>query len=230
MEKSFMEKLRWDNRGVVNMNVIDEINKNKICAIIRGIEANKIDKLARALINGGVKVVEVTFNTKGASEMIEYLVDNYSDDLLVGAGTVLDTETAKKAIDAGAKFILSPTLNADVIIMCNRYNVVPVPGVMTPTEALTAYENGAKIVKVFPAGVLSPTYIKQLLGPLNQLSIMAVGGVNPSNIKDFFDVGVSSVGIGSDLVDAKLVKVNNFSEIEERAKKLVEMVSNVDSY
>lgn len=139
---------------------------------------------------------------------------------MVGAGTVLDTETAKSAIDAGAKFVLAPTLNVDVIKLCLRYNVVPVPGVMTATEALTAWESGARIIKIFPAGVLGANYIKQLRGPLSQLSIMAVGAINKDNIQEMFDAGADSVGIGSEIVNKVSIANNDFESITENAKTI----------
>jgi len=203
-----------------DLEIISTIKKEKICSIIRGIEEEKIDEVAQALIKGGIKVVEVTFNTKGASRLISYLTENYSDEFLVGAGTVLDTETAKSAIDAGAKFVLAPTLNVDVIKLCLRYNVVPVPGVMTATEALTAWESGARIIKIFPAGVLGANYIKQLRGPLSQLSIMAVGAINKDNIQEMFDAGADSVGIGSEIVNKVSIANNDFESITENAKTI----------
>lgn len=207
-----------------DQEIISIIKKEKVCSIIRGVEEEKIDEIAQALIQGGIKVVEVTFNTAGASEMISYLTENYSNEFLIGAGTVLDTETAKTAIDAGAKFVLAPTLNIDVIKLCLRYSVVPVPGVTTATEALTAWENGARMIKVFPAGVLGANYIKQLKGPLSQLSIMAVGAINKDNIREMLDSGADSVGVGSEIVDKKSMANNDFDSIIEKAKNIKSQV------
>lgn len=200
--------------------IISIIKKEKVCSIIRGVEEDKVDQVAQALKQGGIKVVEVTFNTNGASKMISNITKNYSDDFLVGAGTVLDTETAKTAIDAGAKFILAPTLNTEVIKLCLRYNVLPVPGVATATEALTAWENGARMIKVFPAGVLGANYIKQLKGPLSQLTIMAVGAINKNNIDEMLNAGASSVGVGSEIVDKNSIANNDFESIVEKAKEI----------
>lgn len=203
-----------------DQDVISIIKEEKICSIIRGVEEDKIDKIAQALIKGGIKVVEVTFNTPGASKMISYLTEKYSDEFLIGAGTVLDTETAKNAIDAGAKFVLAPTLNIEVIKLCLRYSVLPVPGVTTATEALTAWENGARMIKVFPAGVLGANYIKQLKGPLSQLSIMAVGAINKDNIREMLDSGADSVGVGSEIVDKKSIANNDFNSIVKNAEAI----------
>lgn len=190
----------------------------KVTAIVRGIPADRICAVAEALLAGGVRCIEVTFNTPGAAEMIRALKAGYGDKMLVGAGTVLDTETCKTAIDAGADFILSPSLNTAVITMCNRYGKVAVPGVMTPTEILTAMEAGADIVKVFPAGTLGTTYIKDVLGPLNHAAIMAVGGVDAENAAAFFKAGAKCIGVGSALVSKALIEAGDFAAITARAK------------
>ena len=150
------------------------------------------------------------------------LKEKYAGRMLVGAGTVLDTETCRTAILAGADFILSPTLNTEVIRMCNRYGRAAVPGVMTPTEILTALEAGADIVKVFPAGALGAAYIKDVKGPLKQACIMAVGGVSLENTADLFRAGASCVGVGSNLVSKALIQSGSFDGITERAKAFTE--------
>lgn len=201
------------------------INESGICAIVRGTSADSLCKVAEALTAGGVKAIEVTFNTPGAAGMIKELSGKYSEQVVIGAGTVLDPETARIAILSGASFILSPSLNIQVIRLCQRYGVLAVPGVATPTEIVTAWENGAKVVKVFPAGALGPRYIKEIRGPLAHIDMMAVGGVNLSNIKDFLKAGINSAGIGSDLVDRKLVQEGNFAEITIRAKAYIQAVN-----
>ena len=157
--------------------VLNEIRKQGVCAIVRGTSADSLCKIADALLKGGVKTIEVAFNTPGATKMIEELIKKYSNEMLIGAGTVLDPATARIAILSGASFILSPTLNIEVMKTCNRYSALAVPGISTPTEALTAWENGAQIVKVFPAGILGPKYIKQIKGPLSQIDMIAVRAV-----------------------------------------------------
>jgi 2-dehydro-3-deoxyphosphogluconate aldolase/(4S)-4-hydroxy-2-oxoglutarate aldolase len=208
---------------------LKKINDKGVCAIVRGTSADTLKRIAESLLKGGVSTIEVTFNTPGAAKMIEELCKEYANDLLVGAGTVLDEETARIAILSGAKFVLAPTLNTKMIQTCLRYNVVPVPGVMTPTEALTAWEAGARIIKIFPAGILGTQYIKQLKGPLNQIDIMVVGAVGVSNLADFLKAGASSAGIGSELVSAKLVAEGKFDEITERAKTFLQIVADFRS-
>ena len=198
--------------------ILSTLLKEKVTAIVRGIPADKVCPVADALLAGGVHCIEVTFNTPGAADMIRVLKHSYGDKMLVGAGTVLDTETCKTAIDAGADFILSPALNTAVITMCNRYGKVAVPGVMTPTEILTAMEAGADIVKVFPAGSLGTSYIKDVLGPLNHACIMAVGGVDADNAAAFFKAGAKCVGVGSALVSKALIEAGDYASITARAQ------------
>lgn len=203
-----------------------KLREAKVIAIVRGIPSNSLRQVADALVAGGVRAIEVTFDTPGAAEMIRVLKKEYADKMLVGAGTVLDTETCRTAILAGADFILSPTLNTQVITMCNRYSRVAVPGVMTPTEILTALEAGAEMVKVFPAGTLGASYIKDVKGPLKQASIMAVGGVNLENTADFIAAGAQTVGIASALVSAQLIADSDFATITKRAAAFIEAANN----
>ncbi|MDI3530020.1 MAG: 2-dehydro-3-deoxyphosphogluconate aldolase / (4S)-4-hydroxy-2-oxoglutarate aldolase [Thermoanaerobacter sp.] len=207
--------------------VLNKIKELGICAIVRGTSADSLCRITDALIEGGVNAIEVTFNTPGAAGMIEELVKKYSDQMLIGAGTVLDAETARIAILSGASFILSPSLNLEMIRMCQRYSVLPVPGISTPTEAVVAWENGAKIVKVFPAGVFGPNYIKQLKGPLSQIDMMAVGAVSIDNFGDFIKAGACSAGIGGELVNKKLVEEGKFDEITRRAAAFVNAFKEV---
>ena len=206
--------------------IVDTLLKAKVTAIVRGIQADKLRRTADALYAGGVRTIEVTFDTPGAADMIRLLKAEYAGKMLVGAGTVLDTETCRTAILAGADFVLAPTLNTAVITMCNRYASVAVPGVMTPTEILTAIEAGADIVKVFPAGALGPGYIKDVKGgPLKQANIMAVGGVSLDNCADFFRAGAACVGIGSSLVSKALIDADDYEAITVRAKAFVQAAS-----
>lgn len=201
--------------------IVTALLRERVTAIVRGITADRLRKVADALLAGGVRSVEVTFDTPGAAEMIRVLKVEYAGELLVGAGTVLDAETCRTAILAGADFVLSPTLNADVIYMCNRYGKAAVPGVMTPTEVLTAIQAGADIVKVFPAGALGPGYVRDVLGPLGQARIMAVGGVDLENAEAFFRAGAACIGVGSSLVGRKLVDSGDYAQITARAEGFV---------
>jgi len=202
--------------------IIEAIKENKIIAIVRGVEANTAINIAETLYSGGIKLIEVTFNTPGAAEMIAVIKKAMESKMYVGAGTVLDSETTKTAIDSGAEFILSPSLDKGMISTCNRYGKVAIPGIATPTEAVKAMQWGADLIKLFPAAALGHKYLKSIKGPLDYIEIVAVGGINLDNAKIFIDAGSVGVGIGSSLVDKKLVTAADFKEIEKRAKQFIE--------
>lgn len=208
--------------------VIDEIKNNQIVAIIRADSTETLEHTVESLYKGGVRIVEVTMNTPGALKGIERIRNLYPE-LVIGAGTVLDPESARLAILSGASFLLAPTLKESTISVANRYNTPIIPGVLTPTEALTAYEYGAKMVKIFPVRSLGPSYISDLKEPLSQLDIMAVGGISLSNAQGFLNAGTCSLGVGSSLVDNKLIAKGDYAEIETRAKAFVEIVNRFKS-
>lgn len=202
------------------------IRETGIVAIVRGTGIDSLFKIAEALREGGVRVIEVTLNTPGAIEMIGQLEKEFGAEMLIGAGTVLDPETARAVILAGAKFVLGPTLNLDVSKLCKRYNTVYVPGVLTPTEIISAWEAGAQVVKVFPAGSLGPRYIKELRGPLPQVEMMPVGGVTIDNAAEFIKAGASALGIGGELVDRPAVETGRFELLTEKARRFIEAVQD----
>ena len=173
----------------------------------------------------GVKLIEVTFTVPGADRLIAELCSRYGDDVIVGAGSVLDPETARAAILAGAKFVFSPALNLDTIKLCNRYAVAVVPGVFSPTEAVAALEAGVNLVKLFPGDVAGPKGLKALKGPLPQLDIMPTGGVNLDNIADWFKAGAYAVGAGSFLT--KGAASGDFGAVENTARELVAKIAAV---
>ena len=174
-----------------------------------------------ALYNGGIRCVEITLNTPHSLEMIEELKNHYENDLLIGAGTVLDQASAYSAIYAGADFILSPVLSYDVIEMCHRYSKCVVPGIATPTEAVNAWKEGADIVKIFPAAYLGSSYIKNILSPLESLDMMAVGGVTLENLSSFLRAGASTLGIGGSLADPACIAQEDYQRIEQLAKNFI---------
>jgi len=208
------------------LEIISAIKKYKICAIIRGTEAEKTAKIAQSLFDGGIRLIEVTFNTDKAIEMIEAIKRTMGDKMYVGAGTVLDQETAKLAINAGAEFILSPSISEGMIKICNRYGKIAIPGIMTPSEAVRAMELGADILKLFPAGELGPGYLKSIRSPLNHVEFIAVGGINLENAKSFMKSGAIGLGIGSSLVDNILVINSKFTELEKRAENFVKLLAH----
>lgn len=202
-------------------DVLKAIGDSKVVAIIRDIEKDKISDTVGALHDGGITSVEVALNTDNALEIIEMIKRKYGDGMVVGAGTVLDPESARLALLSGADFAFSPTLSLKVIEVFNRYDKPAIPGVFTPTEMLTAYEAGARAVKVFPIRSLGPSYIKDIKGPLSHVNIIPVGGVTVENAKEYILAGAYAVGLGSNLVSGKWVMENKFDLLREISERLV---------
>jgi len=195
-----------------------------IVAIIRAEQGERLVDVARALADGGIDVIEVTFTVPRVLEIISAVRDALGDRILLGAGTVLDPESARSAMLAGAEFIVAPNVNPDVIRLCRRYDKLVMPGALTPTEVLRAWETGADIVKVFPADVGGPAYLKSLAGPLPQVRLLPTGGVNLDTIEDFLRAGACAVGLGSALVERQAVADGNVERIRELAGRYVEAV------
>jgi 2-dehydro-3-deoxyphosphogluconate aldolase / (4S)-4-hydroxy-2-oxoglutarate aldolase len=201
---------------------IEEIQKRRVVAVIRGATMETIIPVAQALKNGGITAIEITMETPKALSIIERVADVFGDEMFVGAGTVLDPETARAAILSGAKFVFSPTVRKETIEMTKRYGIISVPGAFTATEILTAYEYGADVVKVFPAGSVGPSYFKNLAGPLPHIPLMPTGGINTENAKDYIRAGAVAVGVGSSLVDpTKELTEPYLRSITEKAQQLM---------
>lgn len=205
-------------------DILKTLGDCKLVSIVRGVEEKDALATADALYQGGIRAIEITMNTTGALRMIEKVKDSFEDKMMIGAGTVLDSENAANAITAGADFILSPTLSLKVIETCNRYSKLAVPGVLTPTEILTAWEAGAQLVKVFPARVFGPKYIKDIKGPLPQVEIMPVGGVSLENASDFIKNGAYALGIGTALVNPEWTSKGDFDKLIKAAEAFVSAV------
>lgn len=198
-----------------------------IVGVIRGVDSATVVEIAVALRAGGVTAIEVTADTPGAMSMIDAVAAELEgEDVIVGAGTVLDAETARAALLAGAEFVVAPNVNEDVIEICNRYGAVVAPGAATPTEVVTAYEAGADVVKVFPASSLGPDYISSLKGPLGHIPLMPTGGIDLDNVVRFIDAGGLAVGVGSALVDKRAVADGDFELLTERAAAFVDAIEN----
>ncbi len=195
-----------------------------IVAVVRAPDSDQLVEVARALADGGVDVVEITMSVPNALEVLRQVRQELGERLLLGAGTVLDAETARAVILAGAEFIVAPTLNLDVIRLCRRYDKLVMPGAFTPTEILTAWEAGADIVKVFPADVVGPAFFKAMRGPLPQIRLMPTGGVDLNTAADFLKAGACCLGIGGQLVEPKAVAERNFDRIRSLARKYVAIV------
>jgi 2-dehydro-3-deoxyphosphogluconate aldolase/(4S)-4-hydroxy-2-oxoglutarate aldolase len=199
---------------------LERIAESGVVAVLRGVDADTVIDVADALREGGITAIEITADTPGVLEMISEVSASFSDsETLIGAGTVLDSETARSVLLAGAEFVVTPTLDEGVIEACNRYGAVVAPGVMTPTEALRGYEAGADLVKVFPASTLGPGHLKSMKGPLGQIPMMPTGGVNLDNVGDFVEAGAIGVGVGSSLVDDEAVAAGDFDVLTETARQ-----------
>jgi 2-dehydro-3-deoxyphosphogluconate aldolase/(4S)-4-hydroxy-2-oxoglutarate aldolase len=195
-----------------------------IVAVVRAPDPAGLVDVVRALADGGVTVAEVTFTVPGAAEVIREARRQLGGRVLLGAGTVLDPETARTAILAGAEFVVAPTVNPDVIRLCRRYDKAVMPGAFTPTEILAAWEAGADVVKVFPADVLGPAFFKAMRGPLPQVRLMPTGGVDLTTASEFLKAGACCLGVGSQLVDPKAVANRAFGRVTELARQYVEIV------
>lgn len=203
-------------------DTLDQIERTGVVAILRK-PPGDIVQIAKALVEGGVKVIEVTADTPGVMEMIGRLKEEV-EDAVVGVGTVLDAETARLAILSGAEFIVCPTLSADVIAVGTRYDKLVLPGTFTPTEMLHAYELGAPAVKVFPASILGADFIKHVRGPLPQIPMVPTGGIDLNNAGSFIAAGAVAVGLGSSLVKKYEVEKGNYEAISERSRQAVDVV------
>lgn len=207
------------------MNTLQTIYDSQLVAVIRGATVDNIVPIAEALQKGGIHILEITAETPHVLAVIEQLSTQLGDQVSVGAGTVLDPATARATIMAGATFVFSPTVNVATIQMTKRYGAVSIPGAMTPTEILTAYENGADMVKVFPAGVLGPDYFKNVQGPLPQIPLMPTGGINLNNIRDYFAKGAVAAGLGSSLVNTKqTMDEQALADITKKAEQFVAQI------
>lgn len=200
---------------------VSRVLKTKIVAVVRAPSPDVVMDVCKALADGGVDVLEITFTVPDALDLIRQVRDELGDRICLGAGTVLDPETCRAAILAGAEFIVSPTLNLDLIKLCKRYDKAVMPGAFTPTEILTAWEAGADIVKVFPADVGGPAYFKAIRGPLPQIRLMPTGGVNLDTARSFLDAGAVALGAGSSLVPKDAVASADMARITEIAKQFV---------
>ncbi|HTI50652.1 MAG TPA: bifunctional 4-hydroxy-2-oxoglutarate aldolase/2-dehydro-3-deoxy-phosphogluconate aldolase [Planctomycetaceae bacterium] len=203
---------------------LSRVLKSGIVAVIRSTSSEQLVEVAKALFEGGVDVLEVTFTVPRALEIISAVRKTLGDKVLLGAGTVLDPETARAAFLAGAEFLVAPTVNLDVIQLGNRYDKLVMPGAFTPTEILTAWEAGAQVIKVFPADIGGPAYLKTLHGPLPQVRLLPTGGVNLKTITDFLKAGACAVGLGGALVEPKAVEAGDMARITNLARQYVELV------
>ncbi|WP_435007913.1 bifunctional 4-hydroxy-2-oxoglutarate aldolase/2-dehydro-3-deoxy-phosphogluconate aldolase [Tundrisphaera lichenicola] len=190
-----------------------------IVAVVRSESPDQLVRVVRALAEGGVTAAEITFTVPNALEVIRQVRQELGDSIVLGAGTVLDPETARAALLAGAEYIVSPSTNVDVIRLCRRYDKAVMPGALTPTEVVTAWEAGADVVKIFPSDLGGPGYLKALRGPLPQIRMMPTGGVDLNTAESFLKAGACCLGVGSSLVEPKAVASGDFDRLRDLASQ-----------
>jgi 2-dehydro-3-deoxyphosphogluconate aldolase/(4S)-4-hydroxy-2-oxoglutarate aldolase len=208
-----------------NLKVVQTILDVGLIPVIRAASSEQALALVEAVKSGGVTVVEITMTVPGAVKTIEKVLERYDGEVLVGAGTVLDPETARTCILAGVDFVVTPALKLSTIEMCKRYSKVIIPGALTPTEVVTAWETGADFVKVFPCdNVGGAKYIKALKGPFPQIDVIPTGGVNLNTAAEFMAAGSAALAVGSELVDKNAVSTKDFAKITENARKFLDAI------
>ena len=206
---------------------VSRMRESGVVAVLRGVDASDVQTVGDALRDGGVTAMEVTMGSDDSLAAIEALAEHYrGEDVVVGAGTVLDAETARQVHLAGASFVVSPTFDEGVVKTCNRYGIPVAPGVATPTEALSAYEAGADLCKVFPASSYGPGHLSSIKGPLPQIPLMPTGGVGPENAAAYVEAGAELVGAGGSLVPDDALEREDYEEITARAEELVGVVED----
>ncbi|MFC0271814.1 bifunctional 4-hydroxy-2-oxoglutarate aldolase/2-dehydro-3-deoxy-phosphogluconate aldolase [Metabacillus herbersteinensis] len=199
--------------------IIDKLKQNPIIPVLRKIPYDKSSAIVQALLNGGIHAVEITMETDRAEDIIRESVSLFGGQLIVGAGTVLDVEDCRLAIDAGAQFIVAPVLDEDVIRYSSERGIPAIPGVFTPSEMLRAFNLGAPMIKLFPASVLGPNFIKDVKGPLSHIPIMSTGGITMDTAKDYLDAGATAVGAGGALIRKDFIEESNWDGLAAEALK-----------
>lgn len=208
------------------MSVVERIREIGIVPVVRATSAAEAMGAVEAIRRGGIPILEITLTVPGAIEIIRELTNTMGNDALIGAGTVLDADTAQQCIDAGAKFIVSPSLDIPTIDLCRRLDVPIFPGALTPTEVVSAWKAGATAIKVFPANAVGgPSYLKSLKAPLPQIELMPTGGVSLANAGEFIRAGALALGVGADLVDLAALRRGEADAITEKARQYVAAVA-----
>lgn len=204
--------------------VIKKITDCGLVAVVRAESTDRAEQITEACIEGGVAAIELTFTVPGAHKLIEHMAGRYSksNEIIIGAGTVLDSETARTAILSGAQYVVSPHLDERIVTLCNRYSVACMPGIFTPTEAVKALELGVDILKVFPGDIATPKFIKALRGPLPQARMMPSGGVSLENVEDWIKAGAVAVGAGGSLTGK--AKDGDYAAVTETARLFIEKI------
>lgn len=215
----------------IKTEVIRQIREIGVIPVVRATDADEAMRAVEAIREGGIPILEITMTVPGAIDVIEKLVTQFGEDALVGAGTVLDAETARRCVSSGAQFIVSPALNTDTIASCRELGVAVMPGALTPTEVVQAWNAGADFVKVFPAGAVGgPSYLKALKAPLPQIELIPTGGVSLKTAADFIKAGAAALGVGADLCDLRAIREGQAALLTERARQFVEIVREARNF
>src|SRR5215212_3362224 len=206
-------------------DVLRRVAEVGVVPVVRATSAEEAMQVIDAIRAGGITVLEITMTVPRALKVIEQVADRYGTEVVVGAGTVLDAETARACILAGASFVVSPALNVDTIELCRRYSVAVMPGALTPTEVVTAWAAGADVVKVFPCGALGGAkYLKSLKAPLPQIEMIPTGGVSLATVREFIEAGAWALGVGADLVDTKAIRAGQPEKVTQAARAYIDAV------
>ena len=207
-------------------SIVQEITKRKAVAVLAIKDIDTLTKVVDAVLEGGISVMEITLRVPNAIQLIADFSKQYTKDVVIGVGTVLNPQDAEAAIKAGAKFVVSPILKKEIIDMAHKYDVPAMPGCFTPTEVLTAYEWGADVVKVFPADVLGMPFFKGILAPMPFLKIMPTGGVTLTNAGEWLKVGACAVGLGAALLEKAALENKNYAKLTENARTIMASINN----
>jgi 2-dehydro-3-deoxyphosphogluconate aldolase/(4S)-4-hydroxy-2-oxoglutarate aldolase len=206
-------------------DVLEAMHDTGVVAIVRVPDVDGLVDACRALHDGGVRLIEVTMTVPGALQVIETVLRQLGDGIIAGVGTVLDAATVEQAVDAGARFVVSPILDIDVVTACRKRGVVVIPGCLTPTEIIQAHKSGADVVKLFPSRAAGPGYVKDLLGPFPDLKVIPTGGIDEPRAVEFIEAGAFAVGMGRDLLDPESLRVGDLDSITRTARRVVTAVA-----
>ncbi|MGB4590275.1 MAG: bifunctional 4-hydroxy-2-oxoglutarate aldolase/2-dehydro-3-deoxy-phosphogluconate aldolase [Clostridiaceae bacterium] len=223
-------------KSIQRQKTISEIKEKKIIAILRNVPLDKIEKTVEAIIAGGISIIEIAHNQKSENciddnaTAIRMIKERFKGIVTLGSGTVMNKEQVDRAVEAGADFILSPNFKPEVVNRANERDVVVIPGALTPSEIVDAYECGADFIKLFPVDNLGLSYVKAIKGPLNYIPLIGVGGITTENFVDYLNCGMEGISVGSYLANDTLIKEDNYAEIERRARIFSERVLEAKSF
>lgn len=207
------------------IQLLNKMFESGAVAVIRMADSAKLMKVAEAIYKGGVSAIEITMTTPNALKVIEEIAKKMGDTMQIGVGSVLDSETARMAINAGAEYVVSPVFKKEIVETAHRYDKAAMPGCFTPTEILTAWEAGADVIKVFPADILGMAFFKGILAPMPQIRLMPTGGVNLDNAGDWLKAGACAVGIGSALLDKKAIADGDYAKLTNNAERMCKSIA-----